>query len=571
MSMRIKSKLNPLTAFWILIVAILVAPILLFLLNAFSPRSLSQGSQWFTLDSFKQIAHGQFAQGLLDSTILGVLVAIFAAFIATVISWIVLRTNSPVRKVWPFFVFALLLAPSYLIALGWQRLIEQRGVLDIMGIPSSGFRNLFYGPVGIFIVLAVKGIPFAYLVVSNSMKNLGGEFEDAIRVHGGSRIEAFKTMATLLSPAIWSAIAIVFAETISDFGVAATFSSESHFPIATYSLYLAIENFPANYPVGAAVGTILLILIILALFLQARYLRGRSFRTLSGRTRPFRTIKLSTVGKWISSGFVVTVLLLTLGIPAFGALSASAMSGVGSPFSSHSWTFDNYKNVLHAPALHNPLIFSSKIALIVAFFAALLAMVCARLLTQKKAGVGAQVLDFILLAAVALPGIVFAAGYIFAYNLPITNDLGIHLYGTTALLGLAYLAGALPSTSRSLVGNMSQLQESLSEACRVHGSSSIRTWSDVTMPIIAKPLMAAFCLTYAGTLLELPVSQLLYASGSEPLSVGINKALANYDFGGGTAMEVMGIFSALAVVALVYGAFRLLAPVGWKRIGVSHA
>jgi iron(III) transport system permease protein len=335
-------------------------------------------------------------------------------------------------------------------------------------------------------------------------------------------------------------------------------------------LYLAIENFPANYPVGAAVGAILLLLIVLALYLQARYLRGRSFRTLSGRTKPFRTIELSPIGKAISSGFIITVLLVTLGIPAFGALSASAMSGVGSPFASHSWTMSNYQNVLSNSTLHNPLLFSSKIALLVALFAALLAAMCARLLTQKKAGVGAQVLDFILLAAVALPGIVFAAGYIFAYNLPLTNHLGIHLYGTTALLGLAYLAGALPSTSRSLVGNMSQLQESLSEACRVHGSNAIRTWFDVTMPIIAKPLMAAFCLTYAGTLLELPVSQLLYAPGSEPLSVGIDKALANYNFGGGTAMEIMGIFSALIVVALIYGSFKLLAPIGWKRIGVSR-
>ena len=568
--MKIRLKANPLTAFWILIVAILVAPILLFLLNSISPRSLSQGPQWFTFDAFKSIAHGQFAQGLVDSFILGVIVAVVSAFLATLIAWIVLRTDSPVRRIWPFFVFALLLAPSYLIALGWQRLIEQRGVLDIMGIPSAGIRNLFYGPVGVFVVLAVKGLPFAYLVISNAMRSLGGEFEDAIRVHGGNRLEAFKTMATLLSPAIWSAIAIVFAESISDFGVAATFSSESHFPIATYSLYLAIENFPANYPVGAAVGAVLLILIVIALLLQAKNLRGRSFRTLSGRTRPFRRIELDFRGKAISTGFVSTVLIITLGVPAFGALSASALSGVGSPFSGHAWTLDNYRRVIGLTALHDPLIFSSKIALIVALFAALLAAVCARLLTQKKPGVGAQLLDFILLAAVALPGIVFAAGYIFAYNLPLTNKLGIHLYGTTALLGLAYLAGALPSTSRSLVGNMSQLQESLSEACRVHGSNAIKTWFDVTMPIIAKPLLAAFCLTYAGTLLELPVSQLLYSPGSVPLSVGIDKALANYDYGGGTAMEVLGILSALVVVGITYTLFALLAPRGWKRIGVAR-
>jgi iron(III) transport system permease protein len=568
--MKLRFKVNPITFFWILIVGILVAPILLFLLNAVSPRSLSQGDAWFTIQPFRDIAHGQFAQGLVNSFILGVLVALLSAFLATIIAWIVLRTNSPVRKIWPFFVFALLLAPSYLIALGWQRLIEQRGVLDILGFPSAGLRNIFYGPIGVFIVLAVKGLPFAYLVISNAMRSLGGEFEDAIRVHGGSRIEAFKTMATLLSPAIWSAIAIVFAESISDFGVAATFSSESHFPIATYSLYLAIENFPANYPVGAAVGAVLLLLIVIALLLQARNLRGRSFRTLSGKTRPFRRIELTKRGKFITSTIVLVILAVTLGVPAFGALSASALSGVGSPFSAHAWTLSNYKSVVTSATLHDPLIFSSKIALIVAVFAAFLAAFVARLLTQKKAGVGSQILDFILLAAVALPGIVFAAGYIFAYNLPLTNSLGIHLYGTSALLGLAYLAGALPSTSRSLVGNMSQLQESLSEACRVHGSNAIRTWFDVVMPIIAKPLLAAFCLTYAGTLLELPVSQLLYAPGQEPLSVGIDKALANYDYGGGTAMEVLGIMSALVVVAVAYSLFNLLAPAGWKRIGASR-
>jgi iron(III) transport system permease protein len=145
--------------------------------------------------------------------------------------------------------------------------------------------------------------------------------------------------------------------------------------------------------------------------------------------------------------------------------------------------------------------------------------------------------------------------------------MGIHLYGTVALLVLAYIATSLPSTSRSLVGNMSQLHESMSEACRVHGSGAIRTWFAVVMPILARPLLEAWLLTYAGTLLELPVSQLLYPAGTAPISVGINKALANYDFGGGTAMEVLAILSALAVVGLTYLLFTLLAPKGWKRLG----
>ena len=64
----------------------------------------------------------------------------------------------------------------------------------------------------------------------------------------------------------------------------------------------------------------------------------------------------------------------------------------------------------------------------------------------------------LLLTAVALPGIVFAAGYIFTYNLPFINNAGVHLYETTTLLILGYVATALPATSRVLVGTVSQVQ-----------------------------------------------------------------------------------------------------------------
>src|SRR5262249_6383178 len=80
------------------------------------------------------------------------------------------------------------------------------------------------------------------------------------------------------------------------------------------------------------------------------------------------------------------------------------------------------------------------------------------------------------------------------------------------------------------------------------------------------PLVTAWVLTFAATLLELPVSQLPYPPGKPPVAIGITKALENYDYGGGTAMEVLAIGPALAVVAVVWGLFNVLAPSGWRRI-----
>jgi ABC-type Fe3+ transport system permease subunit len=96
---------------------------------------------------------------------------------------------------------------------------------------------------------------------------------------------SFRLIVPILAPAIWSALAIGFAESISDFGVAATLAYNSNFPLATYQLYAAIGNFPPDFPVAAAMGWLLVAAVAIPLALQARALRGRSYAILSGRTR----------------------------------------------------------------------------------------------------------------------------------------------------------------------------------------------------------------------------------------------------------------------------------------------
>ncbi len=553
--------------FWLLVVGILVTPILIFLLVAISPAMFGQGDEWFTLSSFATALSGSFLVALRNTAIVGVVAAVVSAAVGFGLAWLVERTDAPGRRAWRACLFALLLAPSYLIALGWQRLFEIGGILDLLHLPIEPGRSLLYGPVGIIGILTVKGIPFAYLVIANALRGLGDEHEHAVRVHGGTRGDSVRIVVTLLTPAVWSAIAIVFAEAISDYGVAATLSAASHFPLATFALYDAVQSFPVRFPVASAISWILLALVVAALFAQSRALKGRSFRVFGGRTRPATRRRLTQWGKLGAGAVIGGALVVMVGIPAFGAASASLMTGLGSPLSPHAWSLENYARVLASPQLRDPLSYSFQLGVIVASIATVLAVACARMLSQARAGAATRILDFVLLAAVALPGIVFAAGYIFTYNLPIMNTLGIHIYGTTTLLALAYVATTLPTGSRSLVGSMSQLQQSMTEASRAHGGGALRTWLTVVVPVIARPVLSAWQLLFVATLLELPISQLLYPPGSAPLAVGIEKALSNYDFGGGTAMQVIAIIIALAVVGATSLLYRLLAPRGWKQIG----
>jgi iron(III) transport system permease protein len=559
----------PSAVFWSLIAAILLLPILLFLLVAFCPALFGQGPQWFTLSGFQAALSGPLLTGVLNSLIVGTSTAVAATVLGFAVAWVVLRTRAPGRRVWSATMFALLLAPSYLIALGWERLLEPQGVLDLLGVPDTWLRSIVYGPVGVVIVLTVKGLPFAYLAISAAMRGLGEEFEAAARVHGGGRLAATRVVVALLAPAMWSALAIVFAESVSDFGVAATLANDAHFPVATFVLYNAVDNFPIQFPEAAAVGWVLMGMAVLALLAQSAALRGRSYRVLGGRTRPARRRGLSLpVTCGVLVGLIVLV-VISLGVPVFGAISASLITGIGSLVGQHGLSLGNYQRVLTDPDLRGPLLYSAELAAVTATITSSLGVIVATTLSAQRGRFSARLLDLVLLSAVALPGIVFAAGYIFTYNLPLTNELGIHLYETSALLLMGYVATALPSTSRVLLGTVGQVHGSLRDAGRVHGAGAYRSWLSTVLPLLARPLLAAWSFAFGTTLLELPVSQLLYPPDDPPVSVGITKALANYDFGGGTAMEVIAILFALTVIAIVWGLFLLCAPAGWRHLGRS--
>lgn len=551
---------------WAAFGLLLVFPTVSFLSLAFSPRLFDQGDQWLTLSSFAFVFRGTAIHGLIDSAVVGVVSALIALACALALALTFIRTTVYGRGVWNICVWAILLMPSYLAVLGWESLLQAHGVLDQFGHPVPLLARLFLGPIGVVWILATKGVPFAYLAISAALSGLGREFEDAARVHGATPRAALRLIIPIIAPALWSAIAIVFAESISDFGVSSTLAFTSNFPMATYTLYAAIDNMPIQFPVASAVGWFLVAFAGGALYVQYRALRGRSYAVLSGRTRPSSPRRLTPFGQTLSLLGVTVFFLLALGVPMLGAIIASLLKGFGDTLTPDAFTLSNYREALTSPGLREPLLLSLRLAAIAATLAVLLGVMIARLLARRQVNLAGRALDLLLLGAVALPGIVLAAGYIFAYNLPFFSAIGITLYGTLTILAMAYLAGSLPTTTRLLAGPVAQIQASLSDAARVHGAGEFATTMTIVVPLLARGLLWAWLLTFSGVMLELPVSQLLYPAGQEPLAVAITHHLANYDFAGGSAMMITAAFAILLIIGIALGAFRLFVPKGWRRV-----
>ncbi|HEY2505646.1 MAG TPA: iron ABC transporter permease [Streptosporangiaceae bacterium] len=562
---RLAGRLLGKPLFWLLLILFILVPCASSLVLTLSPRLFDQGDQWFTLSYLRGAFTGATAVAITNSLWVSAASAALGLVLGFPIAWLVNRTTLPGRRFVGGSMWLVLLLPSWLPALGWERIVQADGVMYRLGLHWPWVTHLIMGPFGVVLLLGLRSVPFTYLAVTASLAGLGQEFEDAARVHGAGRAATFRLIWPMLAPAIWSALAIGFAEAISDFGVAATLAYSSDFPLATYQLYAAIGNFPPSFPAASAMGMLLVAAVAIPLAFQARALRGRSYQMLSGRTRQAVRRPLSRKGKAAALSGLGVFYAIALGVPGFGAISASLLAALGGSF---SLTLANYRALFHQSDQFGPLLRSIGYGLIAATITVAGGFIAAWLLAQRRQR-SSKVLDFLLLAAVALPSVVFAAGYIFAFNLPIWSTLHVDLYQTATLLVIAYTASSLPTNARVLVGAVSQLQPSLRDAARTHGAGEIMAWVRGVLPVVSRPLIIAWMLTFCGVFLELPISQLLYAPSNPPLSVAIEDNLSNYHFGVGMAQSVLAVAVALAALAVVMGGYRLLAPSGWRRIGAA--
>ena len=174
--------------FWLILLAFIVVPCACFLLLCVSPRLFDQGSQWFTLTYLRQSVSGSTAVAIVNSLWVSSAAAVIGLAVGFPVAWLAARTTMPGRRWVSGGMWLALLLPSWLPALGWERLVEPEGVMYRLGLDWPWATHLIMGPFGVTLLLGLRCVPFSYLAISAALNGLGQEFEDAARVHGASRL-----------------------------------------------------------------------------------------------------------------------------------------------------------------------------------------------------------------------------------------------------------------------------------------------------------------------------------------------------------------------------------------------
>jgi iron(III) transport system permease protein len=541
------------------LVAVLLIPTVCFLLLAFFPGAFGVGAGGFSLASFRTAYQSYVFTALVNSLWVGVAASLIALAIAVVLAWLCERRQIAGARLWRAGIWALILVPTYLTALGLEDLLGPAGVIaQVSGWNPVALDHLLLGPAGVVAVLSLRGVAFAYFAVSGVIASLGIEMEDAARVHGLPRWRTVAIQLGSLSPALMAGFVLVFAETVSDFGVASTLAANAHFPVITYTIFTFTAALPIDFPAAAAISWSLIGFFGVVLVFQRRVLRGRSF-SAGGRTTRSPTNRAGNQGGQrflapLGAGlfFIAALIGPIAGIVVSSLLPASAFSGsVAAGSGGSGFTLENYRSLFHTAGMLDPVWLSLRLGLAGATGAVAVGLGI-NLWAQYRGGSRVNALvDLGLVAIIGLPSIVLGAGFVFFYDLPAVYRM-LPIYDTSWLLLVGYVVGFAPIAIRMLHGPLVQAGRSQYDAARVHGSAAMRAWRRTVLARIWKTVVLVWLFLVATIMFELPLSEILQAPSGAPLAVAVAVTLKS-QVATGTALTVIAIVAVLALLGAVLG------------------
>ena len=170
---------------------------------------------------------------------------------------------------------------------------------------------------------------------------------------------------------------------------------------------------------------------------------------------------------------------------------------------------------------------------------------------------GRQWLDWIASAALAVPGIVMAIGYLRTFrnvSIPGTDTM---LTATWLLIMIAYAVRRLPYALRACVAALQQINVSLEEAAQSLGANRPGTIRRVVIPLMAGGMLAGFVTSFITAAVELSATMMLVTKESQaPMSYGIYLYMQSTSGRGPGA--ALGVLAVVAVALGTYASYWLV-------------
>jgi iron(III) transport system permease protein len=449
--------------------------------------------------------------GLVNSFLLATTTTVFALLIALPLAFATDRFVFPGKGFLGSIILVPMILPPFVGAIGIKQILGQYGALNALlidvGLRPHGWTFDWLGAnqfLGIALVNAFSLYPIIYLNAVAALANIDPAMEEAAENLGCTGFRRFfKITLPLIKSGLFAGGTIVFIWAFTDLGVALIFDYSR---VTSVQIFYGLKDIGGN-PFPYALVAVMLVSSVL-FYALGKGLFGRdSYAMMAKATSSGGPKEIPRLHAWLWTLLFGGITFIAV-LPHLGVVLVAFSSDWYATVLPHEFNLQNFKialgHDLTVPAIANSL----KYASIATVIDLLLGIVLAYVIVRSKLA-GRQVLDFLAMMPLAVPGLVLAFGYIamsqdgkfFSFLNP-TRD-------PTLLLIIAYSIRRLPYVVRSASAGFQQTSETLEEAAQNLGCPPLKAVVKVTLPLIMANLIAGGLLAFSFAMLEVSDSLVL--------------------------------------------------------------
>ena len=509
----------------------------------------------YNLDGYRQAMNPENLKILWVTIQIATAKTIPSLLLAVLLAWIVARTDTPWRGKLEVLISLPFFIPPILTAMAWAMLGNpQVGLLNTLwksmtGATVSPINIYSFG--GVVWHMIQYSTPFLFLFIVDIFRAMDPSLEESSRMCGASSWRTFRSITLLLmTPALTNAFILSFIRGMENFESPLFFGTPAKITVVTTEIYNSIHHHATpDYQYATAISFLVMMLMFVMVFVQWRILRGRSFQTVTGKGYSPSVMKLGR-WRWVTFGFCILFFTVTVVLPVAQLLIGSFFKFFGF-YQADMLTLEHYESVWNSSEIWRGFTNTMWLGLMGASATMALGSIVAYI-SVRTHWRGRRLIDAMAWLPWMMPGMVLGIGFLWAFAM---LPGPIPIYGTIWALLLAYVALCTPVSVRVMSSAYAQLSYDLEECSRVHGATFMQTLWRILVALAWPSFAVGWVLTFFGIMRELSASVLLYAVGSEVLSVVLMKLWAN---GQAEQVSVVGLFMMLLVILFRWVQLRFL-------------
>ncbi len=489
-----------------------------------------------------------YLSGLKNSFLLACATTTLALCIALPLAFISDRFLFPGKGFLSSLILLPMILPPFVGAIGIKQIFGQYGALNSLiiqlGLRPEGWTfdwfaaNQFWG---VAVIQALSLYPIIYLNAVAALANIDPAMEEAAQNLGCTGFRRFRKITLpLINSGLFAGGTIVFIWSFTELGTPLVFD---YAQVTSVQIFYGLKDIGGN-PFPYTLVAVMLACSV-ALYAIGKGIFGRSHYAMMAKATSSGGARELPLGRRLLCTALFAGVILIAILPHAGVILVAFSSDWYGSVLPQNYTLDNFEMALGhdltVPAIANSLKFASISTLIDIVLGIAIAYVVVRSKLR-----GRQILDFLAMMPLAVPGLVLAFGYLAMAQEGKFFDFINPVNDPTVLLIIAYSVRRLPYVVRSAAAGFQQTSETLEEAAQNLGCPPLKSLIKITLPLITANLIAGGLLAFAFAMLEVSDSLIL---AQKQIFYPITKAIMEL-------FQLLGdgkfIASALGVWAMVF-------------------